>query len=440
MARKGREVLIIGGGVAGIAAAFAARDEGARVTLVEMLPQLGGRASGGMDFDPGRHLVPNVYHDFLRLTDRLGSTGELELRPLALGARIGTRAPFWHFHTNTPLMDLGPAFGLLNSALLPLPARFAALGSLVQSLSRAPEEPADDAVLDRGAPQGSGTMTVAELLRRAHWPRSLAERVGRPLCLGMLNAPPEEAAADPFLTALKRLMGRKEPAAGWTRTHSGALITDPAPNALKEAGVTVLLSTRVQGLERGDRWKVLTRDTTLEADRVIVTTPPSQLRFLEGVEAGAKLHAMAEQVRGRMILTLRARFDRASILPGPLVEVTGERAIWFSEPHPEGGTRVERVLSGLSSDPPPDTDALLRECVEDARRWLNAGELLASEARPYAGATPSLRPDTPRPSVRQARGLYYAGDWTATGLPATLESAARAGRLAGEAAARDRGQ
>jgi hypothetical protein len=97
---------------------------------------------------------------------------------------------------------------------------------------------------------------------------------------------------------------------------------------------------------------------------------------------------------------------------------------------------VERVVSGLDPASPPDLEEWragfegLARTVADARD--PRGEV---ELRYYPRATPLLEPGTPRPVVDRGGGFYYASDWCASGLPPTLEAAAWAGRVAGEAAA-----
>lgn len=434
-----RRIGIIGGGVAGIYAALAARREGAEVTLYEALPHLGGRAAGGEGFDTGRHLVSTAYHDFLTLSLRIGSARNLVFSRLALGAITGFRKVYWPL--SRPLLGSGSApVGLLTSPFLPLLSRLPSAGALVESLRQAADEPDEDELL------GDGTVrfhrvpgpTVADHWDEFHWPEPLRRRLGVPTVLSICNGEPGEIAAQPYLSALARLLADRQRRAGWVRGDYGLAVTGPAGETLPREGVRVHLRTPARELRRtGDRWTITGRDVKGSFDAVLIALPPWALDGIAGDLPGELVEA-ARAVSAHGILTLRGRFADVDALPGPLGEEEEKPAVWFAEPHPRGGVLVERVLSALPSGEKPDFPALKGEFLALAKRFFDGERLIGEvEVRWYPRATPTLGPETPRPVIRQGDGLYYAGDWSATGLPPTLESAARAGRLAGRAAAKD---
>ena len=96
-----RDVVIFGGGLAGIAAAVRLLNHGIKPTLVERRPFLGGRAfsfadrSSGEEIDNGQHVILGVCDQFLKLLGQLGTRHEIELDLVlkvreALGGRIST--------------------------------------------------------------------------------------------------------------------------------------------------------------------------------------------------------------------------------------------------------------------------------------------------------------------------------------------------------------
>ncbi len=435
-----KRIGIIGGGVAGLTASLTAADHGAEVTLFEALPHLGGRAAGGPGFDTGRHLATSAYHDFLELTDRLGSTSALNLLPIAIGAASGRRRLYWHLaaptsHRATPLLNL------LTSSFLPLTDRGGAITALMRTLTSNPEETNDDTLTgneDDDSILRSHDLTAAEHWKRTGWPRRLVERLGIPLVLGMMNAKPEQAASAPFITALRRIFSDRQRRAGWTRGDRESLITAPAGECLAGAGVKIMLRTAVRALHRSDGkwWIEPTGTTRFSFDAVVVTPPPWMLGFLKDCSEAVRLLSAADKVKANGIITLRSRFKTVDALPGPLAEEGEERAIWFAEPSPGGEVLVERVISALPPGTKPDLSTLKRDFLPRAEQMLGASDPAGEVTiRWYPRATPLLTPDTPRPLLRQGEGFYYAGDWSATGLPATLESAARAGKIAGRCAA-----
>jgi|GEM_PF-2495479 len=435
---RSERVAIIGGGVAGLAAAFALREQGAAVVLYEALPHLGGRAAGGAAFDTGRHLASSSYHSLLRLLDRLGSREKLQMPPLALGVLDARRTRFWQLGSPLLTGTLGAAISLVHSPLLPLRARLSSLVALNRILHEDTEEPSDEELLGDGTDGflHSQALTVAELMKRDRWPQALQDHFGIPVALGMFNALPDAAAGSAFVNAIKRVIHDQDRRAGWVRGDAGSIITQPAQTCLAAEGVEVRTGTRVLELNATySGWEIVTKVDRDEAQAVLLTLPPNHLTKLKGSIAEHPLVRTAAEINGNGIVTLRAHFAHGETLPGPLAEAASPYGVWFSEPHPDGGTMVERVISGIPISETPDLEGLLATFLRDASRRLNCSGLNDSHTRYYPFATPALTPQSPRPVVHQGRGLYYAGDWSATGLPATMESAARAGELAGNAMA-----
>ncbi|MCB2199250.1 FAD-dependent oxidoreductase [bacterium] len=429
-----KRVTIIGGGVAGLCAALALRDAGTEVTLFEALPHLGGRGAAGESFDTGRHMITTSYTSFLRLLDRIGSRDTIHWQPASFGTRIGDRPLWWPFGPPVPQGHLGAAGSLLASPLIPGRDRLPSLLALNRVLRQQVSEPGDESLSgnseDRFIP--SSTITIHDLFKTTQWPTSLIRRLGEPVSVGMFNAIPAQTDAVPFINALKRVLLDPERLIGWGRGNLGEVITLPAQRALQDAGVDLRMGQRVTSVSRNvSGWTLETRHQTETTDVLLITLPPNQLGLLKGVDAATPLVEQAQKVEGHGIATLRGHFAEGTPFPGPLAEEGGDMAIWFSEPHPEGGVLVERVLSALPSSPPPDFSALMDQFIKNAEIWTGSTELLHHEFRYYPFATPLLDTRTSRPTIRQADTLYYAGDWAGTGLPATLESAARAGWQAG---------
>jgi len=426
--------------VAGIAASFAARDAGAEVTLYEAQPHLGGRIAGADSWDTGRHLVTSAYSNFLKLTDRLGTTELLNWRPFSIGVILGRRKPFWNLShlSGKRIFDL---LNFITTPYLPVSIKPASYLAIKRAIKDAPGEPSDTELIGDWTKQRflptPGT-TVAHYFKDVGWSRTLVARFGNPVVRSICNLTSEQAAAAPWLTALKRMFQDTPRLAGWIRGEVKNLVSEPALRILRQEGVEVRLNSPVKRIGKIETlWQVSTMSTDDYYDVLIITTPPVNLGFLAGVAELQELHHTAKTIQARKIITVRAVFRDMEALPGPLGELDQDQSVWFVETEDRGTVVVERIYSALEESVRLKNQELKQKFIDDIRRIFGGIEIVSDIfICPYARATPSILPGTPCPLLQQAENVFYAGDWTATGLPPTLESAARAGSLAGKAAIR----
>ncbi|MFN3287507.1 MAG: FAD-dependent oxidoreductase, partial [Sphingomonadaceae bacterium] len=226
-------VHVVGGGLAGLAAALGCAEAGARVVLHEAAPRLGGRcrsfhdATLGLVIDNGNHLMMGANHAALGLVARAGATGELAMpdRPaypmvdLESGRRFtvrpgGAARPWWPFARDGGAPGASPAD----------------LADVVR-LARAPE-----------------VATVAQAIRRrgALW-RSFWE----PLTIAAINAPPERAQARLLWPVIARAFLAPRDAARpvIARRSLAAALVDPVAARLEALGGTIHLAARIDRLE-----------------------------------------------------------------------------------------------------------------------------------------------------------------------------------------------
>jgi predicted NAD/FAD-dependent oxidoreductase len=180
----------------------------------------------------------------------------------------------------------------------------------------------------------------------------------------------------------------------------------------------------------GERWS---------PDAVIAAVPWFALREL--IAAAPAALDVTLQSAGRMasspIVTVNLWFDRA-VLDEPFVGLPGRAMQWVFDTRAVFGGDASR-LSLVSSGASPLVVLTNPELIAIAHQELLEALPAVREARLVRGtvvreprATFSLAPGQPgRPPVETAvPGLYLAGDWIDTGLPATIESAVRAGHRA----------
>ena len=178
---------VIGGGVAGLAAAFGLADRGLRVTLLESRRQCGGRAFSShdrvldRDLDNGNHVMLGCYRATRDLLRRLGTERDF-LRPasLELAYRFESQRSMRLRLSRLPV-PLAMPWSLLGLAI-PLRARLRALWGMLWVLPGAP-----------------ASWTLADWLRRRSQLGDPDDVLWRPLCRAVMNVEPEEASAADFL-------------------------------------------------------------------------------------------------------------------------------------------------------------------------------------------------------------------------------------------------
>src|SRR2546425_2219288 len=229
-AGKSPDVIVVGGGFAGLAAATLLAENGARALLLEARPHLGGRARSWIDpdtgsvVDNGQHLFMGCYRQTLLFLTRVGSVDRLRLQPrLRVPFLERGGGEFAFSLPPLPIFSWSIAAGLLRYPGLAFHERLGLtrVGREVRRRTRAgPAAPAD-ALDDRSvaswlAALGQGTAAMARL-----W---------NPLAIATLNEDPERASAAMFLPVLRELLlgGASGSRLGVARVGLSDLYADPA--------------------------------------------------------------------------------------------------------------------------------------------------------------------------------------------------------------------
>ncbi len=426
-------VVVVGGGVAGIAAALELAGAGASVTLVEVRPRLGGAAysvaRGDLWLDNGQHVFLRCCTAYRDLLATLGSTELVEVqprlripvlapgRPAAILRRSGARPP------------LHLAGALLRYPLLSFGERVRA-GRAALALGRA-------------APDDSRTLGDW-LTEHGQSPRAIAA-LWDLIALPTLNLPAAEAslALGAFVFQVGLLQDAAAGDIGVHRTPLQQIIGDPAAGALEAAGVTVLLRWRAERVTTvGSRFAVVGAGRSwLGADAVIVAVPHDRAAGILP-EVALRGAPWPGALGSSPIVNLHVVYDRR-VLEHPFAAGvdTPVQYVFDRTPAAWNGTRqyIAVSLSGARAELAMSPQALrerylpaLSELLPAAR---DANVELFTATKEHAATfaaipgTAALRP----PAATAVPGLALAGAWTSTGWPATLEGATRSGIAAAQA-------
>jgi squalene-associated FAD-dependent desaturase len=394
------KVAVVGGGLAGLAAALELVDAGQEVVLHEARPTLGGAVQTlpARDGDPepppdnGQHIALGCFTEYLRLLQRIGEGGSY------LRMRLGL-----------PVYDEDGRVATIEPSL-PALLRYGHLSArdrvripLVTARCRsAKSEPGE---------------TFGHLLRGLGASDVAIARFWDVFIRPALNLPADEVDAGAGLfTVRTALLGPRANSDLVLPTRPlGAMHGDAAGRVL---GDRVRLEAKVEALD------------DLDADAIVVATQPAESARLLGEPPPA--------LEDSPIVSVHLWFDR-KLLAQPLAALLGSDAHWVFDRGALTGHEPERgqYLTVVSSGVPELLEVRGRELVDRIAAQLTArlgdAELLWSRVSREPYATIALRPGVERPGVETSRAnVVRAGTWTDTGWPATMESAVRSGRRAAQ--------
>jgi hydroxysqualene dehydroxylase len=429
-------ICVVGGGLAGMAAALACADAGAEVTLVERRRRLGGATwsfrHNGLWFDNGQHVFLRcctAYRAFLErlgVADRVRLQSRLDVPVVAPGGRISR---------------------LRRSRLLPAPVHLGRslltyrhlgigdrlrLGPAALALRRVDVDAAE-----------TDEQTFGEWLTRHRQSPAAREALWNLICRPTVNLPASEAslalAAMVFQTGL--LTDAAAADIGWASVPLGELHGEAGARALGRAGVEVLAGVPVVAV---DPWPagetgfaVRVADSERSADAVVLAVPHTAITDVAPDLAG--LVGLDERLGVSPIVNVHVVYDRPVTELELAAGVGTEVQFVFDRTAGAGLGQGQYLAVSLSAAdrymdrPPDDVKALavasLAEMFPRARAARVVDALVSREpaatfrgGRGSAGARPQA--ETP------LRGLVLAGAWTATGWPATMEGAVRSGNTA----------
>ncbi len=441
------DVVVIGAGFAGLSAAVRLAEAGRRVVVVDDAPRLGGRATAfddretGERVDNGQHVLFGCYRETYAFLDRLGTR---HLAPLGtslavtmaddLGVKAELRCPTWP----PPLHLLG---GVLGWRALPLSDRLTTVrlaGLLRDVRRRGPAAVAADV-------DPSQTVS-AWLVAHGQSPR-LREWLWNPLAIAALNQSPDVAAAAPFIRVIGQLFGpRVEDAAiGLASVPLDELYAVPAQKYLEARGGSVLIRSagRIGLGPDGAVAHVDAGSARIATPAAIAAVPWHAFGRIWDGEVPQAIRPAAERaaaMESSPIVTVNLWFD-GPVMRDRFVGLVGGPMQWvFDKSAIFGATagHLSIVSSGASAIARLDNGELTKITLQQIAKALpetRARRLVRSVVVREHRATFSIAPGAPaRPATRTAiRGLFLAGDWTDTGLPATIEGAALSGHRAADA-------
>ncbi|RMH51884.1 MAG: FAD-dependent oxidoreductase [Zetaproteobacteria bacterium] len=408
----GREapVAIVGGGLAGLAAAIILGEHGIPCTIFEAAPQPGGRSGSWWSradrcwIDHGPHLLLGCYHHLLGLLARAGGSGNIRWQESLI-------LPLWS--ADRGLFTLRP--GRLLPLALALPWAVSRLpghgpgeiGALIRLLRQPPER----------------RISVARWVERLRLPKPPMRDLITPLCLGSMNEAPTRANAASFHAVLRQAFSSQRNARiGWFRHPLREGLIEPLCAHARRLGVTIRCNSVIDAIDcsrlssRGRRFGPFRR--------IVLALPPAARNRLLGIR---------RPVAARAIANHHFWFDHPLALPHPrFVGGIGTKGEWFFDID----AMLERPPSQLHhccvviSDAPTDRAVDGKRLLDELAAITGHGKL-----RPVRSRTIVVRrathPVGPWPEADLPDGVIDAAEQPRPGsIPATMELAAARGTAA----------
>jgi squalene-associated FAD-dependent desaturase len=405
-------VHIIGAGISGLSAAVRLTDAGCKVHVHEATQQAGGRCRSYFDsatnltIDNGNHLLLSGNHHAMAYARSIGTEAGLVGPKRAQFAFVDFttaqrwqldlgegRLPLWVFDEGRRVPDTGIRDYLALSPLI-----WARQSQLV-----------GDSIPCKG---------------------TLYDRLVQPLLLAALNCDPPEGSAGLAGAVVREtlLMGGQACRPLVAREGLSAVLVEPAVKLLQERGAAVYFGHELRelGLSGGGVTGLKFGGEAIAlgpGDTVILAVPPRP--------AAALLPGLKTPTKYRAIINAHFRFDPPRDLP-PLLGVVGGLVEWlFAFPQ-----RLSITISNGDRLVDMPREELAQALWQDVCKAAGiSAELppwqIVRERRATFEATPeqnALRPGT----STALKNLFLAGDWTDTGLPATIEGSVRSGNRAAD--------
>jgi squalene-associated FAD-dependent desaturase len=433
------DVIVIGGGLSGLAASVELASQGSHLALFEQAPKLGGRCYSYIDqktgdvVDNGQHVLLGAYHHSLRYLEMIGTREFLKQeRSLSL-----------------PLHHPEKGFAAFNVSSLPKPFHLTAGILKFKLLSFADRQKLLKVGLaltrwNAALEASLATQTIEVWLKSLNQSERARNCLWYPLAISIMNEVPERASALLFARSLRAaFMGTKQDSAILIPTIGQTeLYVERAQKLLMAKKATVCTNTEVASIRvKNDAvvGVVLKNGKTFNAQSVISTIPCHAFRkILPHDRRNEPPFHRLHEFESSPIISIHLWFD-AEFMEMDYVGLIEKNIQWLFNRRRiiKSSTKKGSYLTGVISGAHTLIDSTKEELVALALKDIHAvfpvsnkvkliHSIVIKEKR--ATFSPTISVEKVRPSTETPiRNFYLAGDWTNTGLPATIEGAVMSG-------------
>ena len=439
--------LVLGGGLAGIAASGRLAEAGWEVTLLEARASLGGRVFSFPDPDDGRlldngqHVVVGACRNLLAFVDRIGAADLWHVQPrlnVDVYDRSGRRGKLYGLGGPAPAHLLA---AFITYRHLSIGDKLGAIRGLVAAM-----------LVNRSLPE-LDTVTFYAWLRTHGQSERTIDNLWNVIIEGTLNDNIRDVSATLGLMIIQDglLKGRRELNLGYPRAPLSRAISEPSKSYLSKLGVRMMLGCSVRNIEADRQGRVThvatATDAAISADAYVSAVPFWVLPSL--IPEHLADQSPFDTIPGLIaspIINVHLDYDQ-QVMDGDFCYLLDNPLQWvFNDSRIRGGgTTSQSLIVSISAaweyiDLP--RDELSNRIAQEMRAAFpraRTARLLKSTVVKQRNATfrcvPGVQALRPGP-VTSSPNLFLAGEWTDTGWPSTMEGAVISGYNAAEAVMR----
>lgn len=413
-----KHVAVVGGGLAGLAAASILASRGISVTLFEAGNHLGGRARSvdykDIKLDNGQHILLGAYKETLEILKLAGVNESPAMARLPL---------------HLSMLDLSKksTFSLKACRVLPAPlhilagflfAKGASLDERLSTIKLMVWMKANNFKLQQDE-------TLAGFLQRKNQPEVFIKNLWEPLCLAALNTPLALASTQIFLNVLRDSFANKKTDSDLLlpKVDLGTLLAEPLASYIRQQGGEVKTNCAIKNITPTDAGFLLNDEHAFS--HVIIACAPHQLSQLN-----MNLPNFAEHFHYQPITTIYLQYAENTKLPQAMTGLVGSLAQWvFDKGILCGQSGLMAVVISAHAPFEVPQEALAERVAEELKNaFPQLDKPLWHKVITEKRATFSCNVNLPRPaSSTLYSNLFIAGDYTYADYPATIEGAVRSG-------------
>ncbi len=427
-----KEISVIGGGIAGLSSAVFLANKGFRVILIEASPKFGGRVysffdkASGLQIDNGQHILASWYKntfDYLKLIgtfDKLSFQKQLEV---VFADEKGSRYSLKASKLPPPLHLAG---GIMGYKALGLSDKMA----IVRLVNKIKKNKYSESELK--------SLNTDKLFDLSSQTEKAINYFWKPFIIAVFNAEPENTSAYMFANMIR--MGFIEKGGSELVLPNGFLsdiFVEPAIEYLRRHEAEIILNKSIKGFKFNNNTLsslILEDNTEIKTDFYVSAVPFFNFKTLLG-ESYYKYFSRLNELHSSPIVNIHLKFDKdiTGIFTTGFFGLLGTSSQWVFKVAKDQVCVVisaaEKIAEKTKEEIAILAEKELKTCIPELKEFKVTSARVIKEMR--ATFVPDKDSLNKRPAAKTAvTNLFLAGDWTDTGLPATIEGAAKSGNIA----------